>query len=218
MTLLQGNRSVLEFAAEFEKNTGRLDSSDEATLLQLFVWGFQRDIAEKVSLAHPTSLANAIAAAEEIELVIRFSRRPIAHAQRTSGQKTTSYNTGNKGARSEGRWYRSRGGNCGGTRYFAGNRGGGQQTQPRNVMSLGNTITCHRCGRQGHIAPNCTQKPNYHGGNQSERNGGGRRGNVRRDGGTKFAMMDATAEAEAMDIDSEQQLESADTGAPQVGN
>ena len=30
--------------------------------------------------------------------------------------------------------------------------------------------------------------------------------------------MDATAEAEAMDIDSEQQLESADTGAPQVGN
>ena len=30
--------------------------------------------------------------------------------------------------------------------------------------------------------------------------------------------MDATAEAEAMDIDSEQQLESADTGTPQVGN
>ena len=156
MTLQQGNQLVREYATEFEKNTDRLDSSDEATLLQLFVWGLQRDIAEKVSLAHPTSLANAIAAAEEIELAVRFSRRPIAHAQHTSGQKTTSYNTGNKGARSKGRWYRGRGGNRGGTQYFAGNRGGGQQTQPRNVMSLGNNITCHRCGRQGHIAPNCT--------------------------------------------------------------
>ena len=218
MTLQQGNRSVREYAAEFEKNTGRLDSSDEATLLQLFVWGLQRDIAEKVSLAHPTSLANAIAAAEEIELAVRFSRRPIAHAQHTSGQKTASYNTGNKGARSKGRWYRGRGGNRGGTQYFAGNRGGGQQTQSRNVMSLGNNITCHRCGRQGHIAPNCPQKSNYRGGSQNGRNGGGRRGNGRRRGGTRFAVMDATAEAEAMDIDSEQQLESADTGAPQVGN
>ena len=45
-----------------------------------------------------------------------------------------------------------------------------------------------------------------------------RRGNGHRGGGTKFAMMDATAKAEAMDIDSEQQLESTDTGAPQVGN
>ena len=42
MTLQQGNRSVREYAAEFEKNTGRLDSSDEAILLQLFVWGLQR--------------------------------------------------------------------------------------------------------------------------------------------------------------------------------
>ena len=114
-----------------------MDSSDEATLLQLFVWGLQRDITEKMSLAHPTSLANATAAAEEIELALHFSRRSIAHVQRTSGQKTASYNTRNKGVRSKGRWYRSRGGNRGGTQYFAGNRGGGQQTQPKNVMSLG---------------------------------------------------------------------------------
>ena len=126
MTLQQGNRLVREYAAEFEKNTGLLDSSDEATLLHSFVWGLQRDIAEKVFLAHPTSLANAIAAAEEIEHAVRFSRRPVAQVQRTSDQKTASYNTGNKGARSKGRWYRGRGGNRGGTQYFAGNRGGGQ--------------------------------------------------------------------------------------------
>ena len=71
-----------------------------------------------MSLAHPTSLANAIAAAEEIELAVHSSRRPIAHAQHSSGQKTASYNTGNKGARSKGRWYRDRGGNRGGTNIF----------------------------------------------------------------------------------------------------
>ena len=47
-------------------------------------------------------------------------------------------------------------------------------------MSLGNNITCHRFGRQGHIAPSCPQKSNYRGGSQSGRNGGGRRGNGRR--------------------------------------
>ena len=86
------------------------------------------------------------------------------------------------------------------------------------MTSLGNNITCHRCGPQGHIAPNYTQKPNYRGGNQGGHNGGGRRGNGVQGGGTRFAVMDATAEAEAMDIDSEQQLESADTSAAQVGN
>ena len=195
-----------------------MDSSDEETLLQLFVWGLQRDIAEKVSLAHLTSLTNAIAAAEEIELAVRLSRRPIAHAQHTSGQKTASYNTGNKGARSKGRWFRGRGGNRGGTQYFAGNRGGRQQTQPRNVMSLGKNIKFHRCGRQGYIAPNCPQKSSYLCGTQSGCNGGGRRGNGCRGGGTRFVVIDATAQAEAMDIDSEQQLESADIGTPQVGN
>ena len=85
-------------------------------------------------------------------------------------------------------------------------------------MTLGNNITCHRCGRQGHIAPNCPQKSNYRGGSQSGRNGGGRRGNGRRGGETRFAVMDATTDTEAMDIDSEQQLESADTGAAQLGN
>ena len=85
-------------------------------------------------------------------------------------------------------------------------------------MTLGNNITCHRCGQQGHIAPNCPQKSNYRGGSQSGRNGGGRRGNGRRGGETRFAVMDATTDTEAMDIDSEQQLESADTGAAQLGN
>ena len=87
MTLEQGNQSVRQYAAEFEKNTGCLDSSDKPTLLQLFVWGLQRNIGEKVSLPHPTSLANAIAAAEEVELTVRFSRRPMAHAQHTSDKE-----------------------------------------------------------------------------------------------------------------------------------
>ena len=101
-----------EYAAEFEKNTGRLESSDEATLMQLFIGGLQRDIAEKVSLTHPVSLASAISAAEEIELAVRFSRRPAAHAQRAGGQRTTNVGTGTAqrgNGRSKGRWYRGSG-------------------------------------------------------------------------------------------------------------
>ena len=90
MTLQQGNRPVREYAADFEKNTGRLESSDEATLMQLFIWGLQRDIAEKVSLKHPTSLVYAISVAEEIELAVQFSCRLAVHAQHASGQKTTN--------------------------------------------------------------------------------------------------------------------------------
>ena len=83
--LTQGAKSIREYVAEFELNTTRLDSSNETTLMQFFIWGLHRDIAEGVSIAHPTSLSQAIAMAEEIELVVKFSRWPFvrtsAHAQ-----------------------------------------------------------------------------------------------------------------------------------------
>ena len=87
---------------------------------------------------------------------------------------------------------------------FCGNHGGGQQTQPINVMNLGNNIACHQCGRQGHIASNCPEELNYRGGSHSGHNNDGRRGNGCQGGETRFAVMDATGHTKAMDIDSEQ--------------
>ena len=57
LNLSPGSESVREYAAKFELNTGWLDSSDEASLMQFFIWGLHRDIAEWVSILHPTSLS-----------------------------------------------------------------------------------------------------------------------------------------------------------------
>ena len=70
-------KSVHEYVAKFEFNTGRIDSSDEATLIQFFVWGLHRDIAGKLSMSQPPSLFQVIATMKEIELAIKFSRRPL---------------------------------------------------------------------------------------------------------------------------------------------
>ena len=56
VNLTQGTKSIREYGVEFELNIERLDSSDEATLIQFFIWGLHRDIAERVSITHPASL------------------------------------------------------------------------------------------------------------------------------------------------------------------
>ena len=191
--------------------------------MQLFIWGLQKDIAEKVNLTHPTSLAKATAAAEEIELAVRFSRHPAAHAQRANLQKNPNVGTGSRGTgagRWRGRWYRGRG------RGFAQTSGqlrypnqafqAGQQSNatPRNVMNLGGNIVCHRCGRQGHIAPNCPQRPTFRGGGQAGRHVGGQRGNGRRGGGVqRMAVMQA--DAEDMDTPPDHPQESNTDAPPQ---
>ena len=43
--------------------------------MQFFIWGLHRDIAERVPITHPMSLSQAIVMAEEIQLVVKFSRR-----------------------------------------------------------------------------------------------------------------------------------------------
>ena len=74
----QDCKSVAEYTAKLELNAGRLDSSDEGTLMQLFIWVLHRHIADRVSISQPNSLSQAIATAEEIELTIKFFRTPPA--------------------------------------------------------------------------------------------------------------------------------------------
>ena len=84
-------------------------------------------------------------------------------------------------------------------------------------MNLGSSVVCHRCGRPGHIAPNCPQRSQFRGGAQAGRHTGGR-GNGRRGGGGQcFAAMQADPQGDAMEIDSEHQLESRRVG-PNSGN
>ena len=59
MVMRQNRRNVREFAADFENCVGKLTSSDENTLMQMFLWALDRDLAEKVALAHPKSLQSA---------------------------------------------------------------------------------------------------------------------------------------------------------------
>ena len=76
MSMRQNRRSVQDYAPEFENCIGRLSSYDKATLLQIFIWGLEKDLPEKVSTTHPKTLLFAIGIAEDLELAIRFVHRP----------------------------------------------------------------------------------------------------------------------------------------------
>ena len=113
MVMRQNRRNVREFAAEFENCVGKLTSSDENTLLQMFLWALDKDLAEKVALAHPKSLQSAISIAEDLELAVRFAHRPAIKGgaaasssgsgtqANTGGQQSTQWRGGRRGA---GRW------------------------------------------------------------------------------------------------------------------
>ena len=68
MVMRQNRQNVRDFTTYFENYVGKLTSSDEATLMQMFLWGLEKDLAEKVALAHPKSLQSAISIAEDLEV------------------------------------------------------------------------------------------------------------------------------------------------------
>ena len=97
MSISQGQRPVREYASQFETLLGRLDSYDEAMLLNQFVWGLQPELARSVSLHYPKSIAQAVSLAETTELAVKASRRPAV--------KGTSQNKGpNQSNRGRGFW------------------------------------------------------------------------------------------------------------------
>ena len=112
MAMCQNRRSVHEYAAVFENCVGRLSSYDEATLMQIFVWGLGKDLAEKVSTAGPRNLLSEIGLADDIELAIKFADRPpmkggaaaasstAKNAQAQGGQPSSSW----RGRGGFGRW------------------------------------------------------------------------------------------------------------------
>ena len=121
MSILQGQRPMREYASQFETLLGRLDSYDEAMLLNQFVWGLQPELARSISLHYPKSIAQAVSLAETTELAVKASRRPAV--------KGTSQNKGpNSSNRGRGFW---RGGMGRGRGQGGGRTGnsGGQKSE-----------------------------------------------------------------------------------------
>ena len=76
MAIRQNRRSVCDFVAELENYIGRISLYNEATLLQIFIWGLNKDLVGKVSIAHPKTLLSTIGIVEDLELAIRIAHLP----------------------------------------------------------------------------------------------------------------------------------------------
>ena len=59
---------VCEYSDEFELHMGRLESFDERSLIQQFIWGLEESLAKAVTLKYPKTIHAAIGHAEAIEL------------------------------------------------------------------------------------------------------------------------------------------------------
>ena len=70
-------------------------SHDKATLLQIFIWGLEKDLAEKLSTAHPKTILSAIDIADNLELSIHFAHRsPLKGAVAVSSRLGTQVSGG----------------------------------------------------------------------------------------------------------------------------
>ena len=153
LTVSQGKRSVRDYTSEFETLLGRLSTRDEDTWKRMYMWGLQPHLARAVALKYPTTIAQAVGHAEEIELAIKASQRPNLNQQ--GARATISYSAlgGSPSAprpfaRGQGRGKMSLGqqggrGN-GGRRGGGWNRGrqGGQSTTQQTRAG----VQCFNCG------------------------------------------------------------------------
>ena len=182
MAISQGNRPVREYASQFEMLLGRLDSYDEAMLLNQFVWGLQPELARSVSLHYPKSIAQAVSLAETTELAVKASRRPTASGQK-SGRAPMNQNRGRGQWRGQGRGgYRGgRGSSSGGRKTGGGGRGyrGGRAGSSYGSVNF-DPLACYRCGVRGHLARDCPQTG--HAQSQGSSNAGSSRGRFSQSG------------------------------------
>ena len=158
MSISQGNRTVRDYASQFETLLGRLDSYDEGLMLNQFIWGLQPDLARSVSLHYPNTIAKAVSLAETTELAVKASRRPGTKMS-TGGNQAKGPSQPNRG---QGQW-KWRGGNRGGRR--GGSSVGSARGNTRGRGGRGRScsvnydpLACYRCGVRGHLARDCPQK------------------------------------------------------------
>ena len=78
VAMRQNGRPVVEYSAQFENSVGKLQSSDEPTLVQFYIWGLDPTLAEKVAIGKPQTISAAVALADDLELAVKFAHRPPA--------------------------------------------------------------------------------------------------------------------------------------------
>ena len=168
MSISQGQRTVRDYASQFETLLGRLDSYDEGQMLNQFVWGLQPDLARSVSLHYPRTIAKAVSLAETTELAVKASRRPNWKSN-TSGNTAKGPSQQNRG---RGQWRGARGGNRGGFR--GGNSMGSARGNTRGRGGRGSRgsvnfdpLACYCCGVRGHLARDCPQPTQSQGSNNA---------------------------------------------------
>ena len=214
----QDKRSVWDYTSEFETLLRRLSMRDEDTWKRMYVWGLQPHLANAVALKDPTTIAEAIGHAEEIELAIRASQRPNlgqqgAHATVSCSARGGSQTAPRPFAQGRGRGNispgqqgrRGNGGRCSGA-WNRGRQGGQSTTQQARTG-----IQCFNYGQYGHYASQCprgastsgssstaqsvNQRSNFTqargnlGGNRANRQGGGNRR-------TRFSGLNVVYDAE----------------------
>ena len=176
MSISQGTRLVHDYASQFETLLGRLDSYDEAMMLNQFIWGLQPELACFVNLQYTKSIAQAVSLAETTELAVKASKRPTGK----SGGGSNPSKGPSQSNRGQGQW---RGNMRGGGRQggFGRGRGGNSGSRGRNSgggRGRGSTsfdpLACYRCGVRGHLA---RDRPNS--GTQSLTSSGGSSGPIR---------------------------------------
>ena len=157
MPIPQGTRLVRDYVSQFETLLGRLDSYDEAMMLNQFIWGLQPELARSVSLQYPKSIAQAVSLAGTTELAVKASRRPAGK----SGGGSNPSKGPSQSNRGQGQW---RGNMRGGGRQggFGRGRGGNSGSRGRNSgggRGRGSTsfdpLACYQCGVRGHLARDC---------------------------------------------------------------
>ena len=165
MSISQGTRPVREYASQFEMLLGRLESYDEAMLLNQFVWGLQPELARSVSLHYPKSIAQAVSLAETTELAVKASRRPGTHSQK-SGKAPNNPNRGRGQWRGQGRggFRGGRGQGSSGRKIGGGGRRGGRTG---SSYASYDPLACYRCGVRGHLARDCPQNVSSQGSGNS---------------------------------------------------
>ena len=134
----------------------------------MFIWGPDKDLAEKVSMAHSKSILSAISIAEGSELAVCFAHQPpVKEATGTStgtgtqthtgAQQQTQWRGGRQGA---GRWGQG-GGRHGQWRGGSGAGRGGRAPSVIATTQAGfGGPACFYCGDPRHFALQCLRKPN----------------------------------------------------------
>ena len=168
ISISQGKRSIREYTSEFETLLGRLNTQDESTWMNVYIWGLQPHLAMVVALKYPSTIAQAVRHAEAAELAIRASQRPGTGAgSGIQGARSAGVSSGRRGSRGKphniyqdkNRGRKQQRGR--GRRNFQ-NKSGAQSGWNQNRQ-----IICHRCGKPGKFASKCTVPREI-----SDRNGG----------------------------------------------